>query len=77
MDTILSIQFKKMKTWKMIICGTGSVSEGRQRRREFKMKIIEAKRKAGELIRGDKTISKLVVNVIPIHYINRGVDNPP
>ena len=71
-DTILSIQFKKLKTWKMIICGGGSVSEGRQRRREFKMKIYEAKRKAQEMIRGDKTITKLVVNVIPI---NRRTEN--
>ncbi|KAF1769195.1 hypothetical protein GCK72_001009 [Caenorhabditis remanei] len=71
-DTILSIQFKKLKTWKMIIFGGGSVSEGRQRRREFKMKIYEAKRKAQEMIRGDKTITKLVVNVIPI---NRRTEN--
>ncbi|CAP24854.2 Protein CBR-SRZ-4 [Caenorhabditis briggsae] len=74
-DTILSIQFKKMKTWNMIICGSGSVSEGRQRRREFKRKIIEAKRKAEDLLRGDKTISKLAVNVIPIHFIQRRVEN--
>ncbi|CAL2029658.1 unnamed protein product [Caenorhabditis brenneri] len=73
-DTILSIQFKKMKTWKMIICGSGSVSEGRQRRREFKMKIYEARRKARDLIRGDKTISKLVVNVIPLQYLNQRVE---
>uniref|UniRef100_A0A1I7UL64 BHLH domain-containing protein n=1 Tax=Caenorhabditis tropicalis TaxID=1561998 RepID=A0A1I7UL64_9PELO len=58
----------------MIICGSGSISEGRKRRREFKMKIYEAKRKAEGLIRGDRTISKLVVNVPPIQYINQRVE---
>lgn len=68
-DTVLSIQFKTMKTWKMIICGLGSVAEGRQRRREFKMRIYAAKKKAKDLIRGsgkDGTISKPGAYIIPV-----------